>query len=106
MNKTEPTGGPHPELPPTHPGQFLREISLPAIKETRREVAAGLGMAESEFDDFLDGAKPASAELAVKISKMFGGSPESWLRMQEAYDLWHARREVDVSQIPRVAAAE
>lgn len=50
--------------------------------------------------------KPVTAEMAVRLAKMFGGSAESWIRMQAAYDAWHAERAVDVSNIPRLEAAE
>jgi antitoxin HigA-1 len=53
----------------------------------------------------LAGKKPVSPQVAVRIAKAFGGSSESWLRMQAAYDAWHADREVDVSKIPTLKVA-
>lgn len=95
----------NPDRCPTHPGELLREDIIPAVKRPKTAIADGLGISRQHLHDILAERKPVSPEVAVRIAKMFGGSPESWLRMQAAYDAWHAAREVDVSRVPRFEAA-
>ncbi len=96
----------NPDTPPMHPGELLREDMLPAVKRPKTEIAAGLGLSRQHLDAVLAEERPVSPELAVRLAKMFGGSPESWLRMQASHDVWHAERNVDVSQVPRLEAAQ
>jgi addiction module HigA family antidote len=49
--------------------------------------------------------KPISPEVAVRVSKLFGGGAGTWVRMQGDYDIWHAERNVDVSKIPTLKVA-
>jgi len=95
-----------PQRCPTHPGAILREDVLPAVGQTKTRIAQGLGISRQHLHDVLAERKPVSPEVAVRVAKMFGGSPESWLRMQASHDAWRAEREVDVSQVPRLVAAE
>ena len=89
---------------PTHPGALLREITLPALKISNEEVASRLGISRQTLDDLLDEKQPVTANLAVRLGAMFDNDPRFWLNMQNAVDVWDARREVDVSAIPKVAA--
>lgn len=95
-----------PDRCPTHPGEILREDVLPAVKQPKTRIAEGLGISRQHLHDVLAERKPVSAEVAVKLAKMFGGSAEVWIRMQGSYDAWHAARTVDVSGVPRLVAAE
>ncbi len=95
-----------PDRCPTHPGELLREDTLPAVKQPKTRIAQGLGISRQHLHDILAERKPVSAEIAVKLAKMFGSSPEVWIRMQGSYDAWHAARSVDVSAVPRLVAAE
>ena len=91
---------------PTHPGELLREDVLPAVKQPKTRIAEGLGISRQHLHDILAERKPVSAEVAVKLAKMFGSSAEVWIRMQGSYDVWHAARSVDVSGVPTLKAAE
>ncbi|GGA97035.1 hypothetical protein GCM10011491_26690 [Brucella endophytica] len=93
-----------PNRCPTHPGAVLADILID-IKKSKAEIARLLGISRQQLYDILDERRPVTPAMAVRISKMFGGSTESWVRMQGAYDTWHAEREVDVSHIPRLHAA-
>lgn len=95
----------NPDRCPTHPGAILREDVLPAVGLAKAEIARLLGLSRQHLYDILNEKKPVSPAVAVRLAKMFGGSPEMWARMQAAYDVWHARREVDVSAIPKLEAA-
>lgn len=95
-----------PNRCPTHPGALLREDILPAVGKPKAEIAELLGISRQHLYDILNEKKPVSPTVAVRLAKMFGGEPLAWVRMQGAYDAWHAAREVDVSAVPVLYAAE
>ena len=90
---------------PTHPGAVLREDVLPAVGRSKVEIARLLGISRQHLHDILEEKKPVSPAVAVRLGKLFGNGAGSWVRMQGAYDTWHAEREVDVSKIPTLTAA-
>ena len=77
--------------------KFLHEL-------IEQEVTEALGISRQHLYDILRERKPVSAEVAVRLGAAFGDGPDVWLRMQAAYDAWHALRTVDVSKVPRLAA--
>ena len=79
-----------PNRRPTHPGAVLREDVLPDLGWTQGELAARLLVSRVTVSDILHEKKAITAEMAVRISRAVGGSPESWLRMQEALGIWQA----------------
>lgn len=93
------------EHAPTHPGALLREDIIPAIGKSKAEIARLLGISRQHFHDILSEEKPISPAVAVRLGKLFGNGAGLWVRMQGAYDTWHAEREVDVSNIPTLTAA-
>jgi len=95
----------NPDRCPTHPGELLREDVLPALNVPKTEIARLLGISRQHLYDILGERKPVSPEVAVRLAKMFGGEPLVWVRMQGAYDTWHAARSVDVSNVPTLEAA-
>ena len=97
--------GPHPDIAPCHPGEILREIVLPAIARPVRDVAKALGVSERQLSELINERRPLTPELAIRLEAAFGRSAPAWLRLQEAHDLWHARRNIDVTQIPKIEAA-
>ena len=96
----------NPDRCPTHPGELLREDVIPAIGKPKAEIARMLGISRQHLHDILAERKPVSPEVAVRLAKLFGNAPLLWIRMQCAYDAWHATREVDVSAVPTLVAAE
>lgn len=90
---------------PSHPGALLRDVILPALQITKSEVAEALGISRQHLYDILKERKPVSPEVAVRLGAAFGDGPEVWLRMQGAYDAWHAARKVDVRRIRHLSAA-
>ena len=96
----------NPDRCPTHPGELLREDVIPATGKAKAEIARMLGISRQHLHDILAERKPVSAEVAVRLAKLFGNAPLVWIRMQGAYDAWHATREVDVSGVPTLIAAE
>jgi addiction module HigA family antidote len=94
-----------PNRCPTHPGAILREIVLPELRVSKTDLAKALKMSRQQLHAILREQQPVTPETAVKLSAAFGGSAQIWLNMQAAYDLWHAERRVDVSDIPPMRAA-
>lgn len=84
---------------PTHPGAVLREIVLPSVPTSKTQIARALGISRQTLHDILAERKPITPAVAIRIAAYLHNSPEMWLRMQLAYDLWHAKRLVDVSKI-------
>lgn len=60
-------------------------------------------MSEAELSDLVNERTGVSADMAVRLSKAFGSSPETWLGMQMAYDLWHAEKRVDELKVEQFA---
>ena len=90
---------------PTHPGAILREDILPALNVSKVEVADALGLSRQHLYDILGEKKPVSPEVAVRLGTAFGNGPGFWLRMQAAFDAWHAERNVDVSKVRKLQTA-
>ena len=95
-----------PKRPPVHPGELLREDVLPAIGEPVMIVAKRLGVTRQHLHRILAEKAPVSPEMAVRLGKFCGNGPQLWLRMQQAYDLWHAERALRkaVAKIPTAKA--
>ena len=83
----------NPNRRPTHPGAVLREDVVPALKITQGEFAKLLGVSRVTVSLVLNERRALSADLAMRLEKLLGASAESWLRMQEAVDLWEARQQ-------------
>ena len=75
---------------PTHPGAVLREDVLPELGWAQTELANRLMVSRQTVSQLLHEEKAVTAEMAIRISSAVGGTPESWLSMQQAVDLWDA----------------
>jgi antitoxin HigA-1 len=95
-----------PARAPTHPGAILREDVLPAIGEPVVNAARKLGVTRQHLHRILAEKAPVSPEMAIRLGKFCGNGPELWLRLQQAYDLWHAQRalKAEIAKIPTVKA--
>src|ERR1035437_5589709 len=87
---------------PPHPGEFITEFYLEPNGLSGRELAAKLGVAASTLNRVLTGANGISPEMALRLAKALGRSPESWLAMQYSHDLWQARQNVDLGNVSKV----
>ena len=87
---------------PPHPGEFITEVYLEPNDLSGRELATKLGVAASTLNRILTGASGIIPEMALRLAKALGRSPESWLAMQYNHDLWRARRRVKLSNVSRV----
>lgn len=87
---------------PTHPGEILREDVLPSLNITQVELAKRLGVSRLTVSELLHEKRTLSPDMALRLSKLLNTTPESWLRMQQALDLW----ELEHSQKARYAAIQ
>lgn len=87
---------------PPQPGEFITEIYLEPNGVSGRELAEKLDVAPSTLSRVLKGTSRITPEMALRLSKAIGRSPESWLAMQDAYDLWVARQHVDLQRVGKL----
>jgi antitoxin HigA-1 len=85
-------------LPPVHPGEILKEDVLPSVGLSVTAAAKALGVSRQMLHDILAERKPLSAVMCLKVSRLFGGSPEVWMRLQASYDLKRAAQDKKVMQ--------
>jgi len=90
---------------PPHPGEFIRDVYLEPLGISYRTVAAKLKVAPSSFNRIIKGQSNLSSEMALRLSKTLGRSPESWLIMQNNYNLWQARQKINLDEVEELAIA-
>lgn len=78
---------------PPHPGEIVRKDCIEPLNLTATEAAEGLGVSQKHLSELLDGHAGISPNMAIRLSKAFGGRPESWLIQQMQYDLRQAQEE-------------
>lgn len=90
---------------PPHPGESVRDLCVEPLGMTIGQAAGHLGVSRKHLSAVVNGHAGITAEVAVRLAKAFGGSPETWLRQQAAYDLWQIaeRGEINVQRVPRAA---
>jgi addiction module HigA family antidote len=88
--------------PPTHPGTILREDVLPSLGLSVSEAARQLRVSRQTLHRILAGTSAVTPEMAVRLGKFCGNGAGLWLKMQEAFDLWHAERRLakELDKIP------
>lgn len=84
---------------PSHPGELLREDVFPALGISQEELAQRLGVTRVTVNELLNEKRALSPELALRLSKLLDTSPDSWLAMQTAVDIWEARQSADLNSI-------
>jgi addiction module HigA family antidote len=87
---------------PPHPGEFITEVYLEPNNLSGRELAAKLDVAPSTLNRILTGTSGVSPEMALRLSKALGRSPESWLAMQYNHDLWQAKQHVKLGNVSKI----
>ena len=87
---------------PPHPGEILRELCIEPLDLSVTRTAEALGVSRKTLSAILNGRAGISPEMAIRLSKAFGTSAESWLNQQVQYDLWLAEqnaKDMDVEQL-------
>jgi addiction module HigA family antidote len=90
---------------PPHPGEFIRSVYLEPFGISARTLAANLAVSASTLNRIITGKSGISPEMALRLSKALGRSAESWLAMQDQYDLWQARQHIELDQVRRLDIA-
>ena len=89
---------------PPHPGEIIKEFCVELLNLTVTGAAKSLGVTRKTFSMLLNGDSGISPEMALRLSKVFGRTPEGWLKLQIQYDLWKARQNFNIDQLERIAA--
>jgi antitoxin HigA-1 len=90
------------KIRPTHPGEMLREDFLPDYGLTVSGFAKALGVSRQSVNELLRERRAVSPEMALRLSRLFGNTPEFWLNAQRALDLWDTAKEMK-SKIDRIS---
>lgn len=92
---------------PTHPGNLLREVVLPAMGVSIAQAAREMGVSRQQLHMILREDRAVTAEMAMRLGKYCGNGAELWVNMQSAHDLWTARRALadEIAEIPTRAAS-
>ena len=94
-----------PMKEPPHPGRSIKDACLEPLGLTVTEGATALGVARHTLSRVINGHAGISPDMAIRLEKAFGGSADTWLRMQAAYDLAKARQHEDAINVQRCATA-
>ncbi|MEZ8150960.1 HigA family addiction module antitoxin [Vibrio splendidus] len=84
---------------PPHPGEFIYDLYMEPFGYSCRFVAKQLDVSPSTLNRVLKGQSAVSPEMALRLSKSLGRTPESWLTMQDHYDLWQAKQSVNLAKV-------
>lgn len=84
---------------PPHPGEFITDVYMEPFGYSCRFVAKKLDVSASTLNRILKGQSSISPEMALRLSKTLGRTPESWLQMQDNYNLWQAKQRVDLANV-------
>ena len=90
---------------PPHPGEIIREECLKPLDLTITEAAKGLGIHRKNLSRILNGHAGVSPDMAVRLSNAFGSTPETWLKLQMAYDLAQARKREENNRVKQFVSA-
>lgn len=91
---TDYTASENPQMMPVHPGAVLREDILPILGLSVTQAARELGLSRQMLHDILAERRAISPSTALRLGKFCGNGPDLWIRMQIAYDLWYARKQL------------
>lgn len=90
---------------PPHPGEIVKYECLEPLGLTVTRAAEGLGVTRQTLSNLVNEKSDMSVDMALRLSQAFGSTPETWLRLQMAYDLWQAREQAEQIRVERFAAS-
>ena len=90
---------------PPHPGEIVKYECLEPLGLTITRAAQGLGVSRQMLSDLVNEKAGVSVDMAIRLSQAFGSTPETWLGMQIAYDLWQAREQAAQIKVENFAAS-
>jgi len=80
------------KIPPTHPGEMIRADFMPDYKLTAANLGSALGVSRQTINELLRERRAISPLMALRLSRLFGNSPDFWLSAQRARDLWESEQ--------------
>ncbi|WP_411704347.1 HigA family addiction module antitoxin [Edaphovirga cremea] len=86
---------------PPHPGELIKE-TMEALNMSARALSKALDVSPSTLQRLISCQSDVSPEMAIRLSIVIGSSEQLWMSMQDAYDLWHARQNIDTSRLTRL----
>ena len=92
-----------PMANPCHPGEIIKYECLEPLRLTVTKAAEGLGVTRQALSELVNERAGVSVDMAIRLSKAFGSTPETWLGMQMAYDLWQARERAKEIKVEKFA---
>jgi addiction module HigA family antidote len=90
---------------PAHPGKIVRKLCIEPLGLSVTQAAKALGVTRKTLSELINCRAGVSVEMALRLAKAFDTSPESWLGMQQQYDLARARKRVRLGKVRRLKAA-
>jgi len=87
---------------PPHPGEFIYATYMEPFDISCRNLAKHLDVAASTLNRILKMQSGISPEMAVRLSRVLGRTPESWLLMQDNYDLWQVKKTLKMSKLQKL----
>ena len=90
---------------PPHPGEIIRWECLEPLGLTVTRAAQGLGVTRQALSDLVNRKVGVSVEMSLRLSQAFGSTPETWLGLQAAYDLWQIRERAQSIKVEKFTAA-
>ena len=87
---------------PPHPGEFIKEVYLTPFNISSRSVAEKLKVSSSTFNRLIKTESNISPEMALRLSKTLGRTAESWLSMQDSFNLWHAKNNINLDEVEKL----
>ena len=91
---------------PPHPGEIVKYECLEPLGLTVTRAAEGLGVTRQALSELVNERTGVSVEMAIRLSRAFGSTPETWLRMQMAYDLWQIRHRAEQIEVENFVPAD
>ena len=88
--------------PPTHPGEMLREEFLIPLEMTQTELARRIDVSYPRVNEIVNGKRGITPDTALRLSRLFGTTPEFWLNGQRNWDLWHALHSPEAEVIEKI----
>jgi addiction module HigA family antidote len=99
-NRDETSRGPFTHMPAVHPGHVLREETLPQLKMSVTAIAQALGVSRQTLHSILAERKAVTVEMALRLGRFLGTSPDLWINLQVNYDKQRLIQKIDLTAIP------
>ena len=92
-------------MEPSHPGAIIQEFYLDELDISISDIAKAMGVSPSTIGRIVQEKASVTPDMAIKLSQVLSGSPESWLQLQLNYDLWHAEKRNENLQLESLVPA-